>query len=455
MSRPTHQWDTSSVRHMKIEEEVVPLSSSSLQTILIHAQEAERLIQSLQYFDILDVGSSSWMEQHRLFEKLNLQAHQNALSNSDEYILEAFLTFQKIPLLFHDLLVIEAWKDHVYPLLIDDLAEKNSMRVYFILYHEATIVNLLEIFLFYKHFVEAAGETIIELVDYLARKMIRLNHNCVMYRERVSNSIGSGSSYTTTNNNNNTATTSDVQKLAQQLEQRSAKEELNDHYQDIEFRVCVTAVSLARFVVEHGDVLPLSVASRITDTHDYLLLLLPLIEQPPWTRRTKAGKWEKLIDHKWQEVKPIDLLKVTKLEGQPWLALYHLLAKEVFRERYYLHSFRKNQLLRVRKYIHDVLLDQLPFLADVQRYMDELAVTNVPEPSSLQDSVFMLQQVAMMREKLMKNRSWPDIAAKQVKEVFTMTDRTDRDLLAMANLYADDAVEAVLEPEYNISYEGK
>eukprot|EP00981_Chlorochromonas_danica_P005624 scaffold1160_cov174-Ochromonas_danica.AAC.24 len=285
--------------------------------------------------------------------------------------------------------------------------------------------------------------------------MVRLNHNVEVYRERVSDSIGWTSSATKNNTNTATTMTSDVQRLAQQLEQRSAKEELSDHYQDIEFRVCVTAVSLARFVVEHGDVLPLSVASRITDTHDYLLLLLPLIEQPPWTRRTKAGKWEKLIDHKWQAVKPIDLLKVTKLEGQPWLALYHLLAKEVFRERYYLHSFRKNQLLRVRKYIHDVLLDQLPFLADVQRYMDELAVTNVPEPSSLQDSVFMLQQVAMMREKLMKNRSWPEIAARQEKEVFTMTDRTDRDLLAMANLYADDAVEAVLEPEANLSYEDK
>lgn len=57
--------------------------------------------------------------------------------------------------------------------------------------------------------------------------------------------------------------------------------------------------------------------------------------------------------------------------------LYHLLAKEVFRERYHLNSFRKGQLLRVRKYLNEIMLDQLPILADIQRYMDELAITEV------------------------------------------------------------------------------
>ena len=31
------------------------------------------------------------------------------------------------------------------------------------------------------------------------------------------------------------------------------------------------------------------------------------------------------MDHNWKEVAPIDLLKVTKLEGQPWLGLYALI----------------------------------------------------------------------------------------------------------------------------------
>ncbi len=36
---------------------------------------------------------------------------------------------------------------------------------------------------------------------------------------------------------------------------------------------------------------------------DVLMLLVPLIENPPWTRRTSAGKWEKFVNQKWEEVR--------------------------------------------------------------------------------------------------------------------------------------------------------
>ncbi len=202
----------------------------------------------------------------------------------------------------------------------------------------------------------------------------------------------------------------------------------------------MSAVSIARFLCEHADAMPLSVVGRITDTHDILILLIPLIENPPWTRRLENRKWQKLVDFQWTEVQPIDLLKVTKLEGQPWLGVYHLLAKSVFRERYHLNSFRKGQLLRIRKYINEVLLDQLPFLADIQRYMDELAVTDVPDPSSTGGSVFLFQQVAAVREGILKGHKADDfqgVRLYQLEQVFTMTDKSDKDLISMADLYTD------------------
>ena len=141
------------------------------------------------------------------------------------------------------------------------------------------------------------------------------------------------------------------------------QEDLAEYLTDIEFKVCISAVTVSRFVCEHADAMPLSVVSRITDIHDYLIIIIPLIENPPWTRRNAdsgtcvrvfvsfclslslthththththtpmytnlhlhlcpTGAWEKLVDFKWEAVAPIDLLKVTKLEGQPWLALY-------------------------------------------------------------------------------------------------------------------------------------
>jgi hypothetical protein len=177
-----------------------------------------------------------------------------------------------------------------------------------------------------------------------------------------------------------------------------------------------------------------------------MVLVVPLIENPPWTRRVAAtGKWQKMVDHKWTEVKPIDLMKITKLEGQPWLTLYHLLAKSIFRDRYHLNTFRKAQMLRVRKYINDLLLDQLPFLADIQRDMDELAITEVPEPRSVVGGGgsgaggIMFEQVAVLREGIVKGQKWPEVAQHQIQIVFTMTDRTDKDLQKMVEVYSNAA----------------
>lgn len=439
MSRPTHQWDVSGVRHMKIEEE--SSLPSTMFPAIVDYQEAERYVESLQRFELSEVGSSAWMEQHRKLEKLNLQAHQNAMSNSDEFVMEAVLTFDKLGTLIHDLILIEAWKENVYPLLVDDLAGRNNMRLYFVLYHEATLVNLFEVFFYYKHVLEAAGDKMLDMVDYISRKITRLNNASSKFREIDLKKTTYGEA---------SKDPSEAAKaMASALENRSPKEELVQHWWEIEFRVCVTCVSLGRFISEHADVLPLGVRSRITDTHDFLMLIIPLLENPPWTRRVPGvGKWQKLIDLKWQEVKPIDLLKITKLEGQPWIAIYQLLAKDVFRERYALNGYRKGQLLRLRKYLNEVMLDQLPFLADIQRYMDELAVTNVPEPTSMgSDSSFLFQQVAVLTESILKGQDLHAVAIWQKEKVFHMTDRNDPDLLKLAEMYSDDAIEHVMEPE--------
>jgi zinc finger MYND domain-containing protein 10 len=46
----------------------------------------------------------------------------------------------------------------------------------------------------------------------------------------------------------------------------------------------------------------------------------------------------------------------------------------------------------VRRYLNDIMLDQLPVLADVQRFMDELAVAKVPEPTAA-PATLLLEQV--------------------------------------------------------------
>ena len=431
-------WDMRS-QHIPIEDDNGV--SALLSPPVLGVPEAERYVEEMREFSIEEVGSDKWMEQHERMEKLNLQAHHCALSNTDEFILEAILTFDKLTVIIQDLIVTEAWVDMVFPHLVDDVAGKNSMRVYFILYQQATCINLLEVLLYHKHVCESGGELLMELVDYCARKFMRLNGGYDF------------SSYDPiTDGQYNPNNTDNCKEFLENLQKKTPVDDLMGYLSQIEFRLCISAVSVGRFICEHIDALPLSVVTRITDTHDFLVLIVPLIENPPWTRRvaSKTGgmKWKKLIDHKWTDVLPIDLLKLTKLEGQPWLTIFSLLSKTLFRERYNINTFRKEQLLRARKYLNDVLLDQLPILADIQRYMDELAISDASNQggASVGDNLFKFQQVAVYRERVLKGKDWKEIAKAQLTYIFTMTDATDPYLKRMADMYCDEAVEGVLEP---------
>lgn len=63
--------------------------------------------------------------------------------------------------------------------------------------------------------------------------------------------------------------------------------QVRSYLRETDFRVCVTAIALLRFLCEHLDRLPLGVMTRVLDTHDVLIGLVVLVENPPWTKRTE------------------------------------------------------------------------------------------------------------------------------------------------------------------------
>lgn len=38
----------------------------------------------------------SWYQQHETLDRLNIQAHKNAIQTTDEYVMESFVTFEKV-----------------------------------------------------------------------------------------------------------------------------------------------------------------------------------------------------------------------------------------------------------------------------------------------------------------------------------------------------------------------
>ena len=85
--------------------------------------------------------------------------------------------------LVYDLLLTEAWKDKVYPILKPLIAKSSSIRSYMAvrnflmnnqIYHESTLTNILEVFLYHRTATETCEETLVELIDYCYRKFVAI-----------------------------------------------------------------------------------------------------------------------------------------------------------------------------------------------------------------------------------------------------------------------------------------
>eukprot|EP00903_Cladosiphon_okamuranus_P017461 g16083.t1 len=369
---PKSDWSLPNRQGLQIEDENEYAGAASAAPILF-VEEAEHYVEGLREFSMEEIGSSSWFEQYRRLAKLNLQAHQSAMARSDEYVLEALLTFDKLSVVVHELLAIEAWKEpeqqqiplgmlltvgqFVLPALLKTERSdsgKCTMRLYFTLYHEATLTNLLKIAMFHGHICEQAGDLLIELADYCARKMTLL----------ISGRASSKPRRTVSSN---------AREVAKDIEERIAK-------------------------------------------------------QSP----AQEGTWQKFVDFEWKTVAVTDLLQVTKTEGQVWLAMYHLMCEEECRKRYHFNSMRKNNILRARKYLNDVLLDQ---------YMDELTIMEVPEPPSMGTTgSLLMEQIPKVRQSLTRGHDWDDLALKATLSdggVFcAYDDADDPDVKSVAALFA-------------------
>ena len=157
-------------------------------------------------------------------------------------------------------------------------------------------------------------------------------------------------------------------------------EELQEQRDLLRFEVAVKSLSILRYLTDHLSSLPLSIGSRLLNTYDVPVLLASLIENPPWLMEHPAdgGPPMKFMDNSWHEVTPDTVRLLSKIEGQAWIALYQLLLSEDCQRKYELTAYRKNVLLKLRVFLTQVLLDQMPALEGLLRFVEYLAVMEAP-----------------------------------------------------------------------------
>uniref|UniRef100_A0A1A8J3F8 Zinc finger MYND domain-containing protein 10 n=2 Tax=Nothobranchius kuhntae TaxID=321403 RepID=A0A1A8J3F8_NOTKU len=385
-----------------------------METSVILPVEAEGFIQSLETFSVKDLGSSRWFRQHEYIEKLNMQAILNASTMHDEYINELLVSLGKIPVLVHEMILVEVWKQKVFPIMcqLQDFKPKNTFHLYMVIHHEATIINLLETIMFHKDSCEAADDSLLDLVDYCHRKLTLLASEATK-----------GSAVTHDQHN-----------------QISFIEELQMQKAALEFDISLKAVSVLRYITEHAD--SISVINRMLCTHNVPCVLVQLIDSCPWGRCNK-GEVQKYIKGKWQTIPAEDHLKITTLDGQVWLSLYNLLLREECQRKYDFNSFNKSQLLRLRGFLTEVLVDQLPNLVELQRFLAHLAVTEPAPPKK----ELILEQIPKIWSYIAKENAgkWKAIAKYQVKETFSLSDSDLRQQAQrLAQTYNLDVMEGLI-----------
>lgn len=201
---------------------------------------------------------------------------------------------------------------------------------------------------------------------------------------------------------------------------------------------------MIRFIADYMDDLPAPIVHQMIDCNDIPCALVPLLEQKPWLRENREGKTEKWEDMKWQVVENKDLQKLTKIEAQIWLTIYNIFLSSTAGRRYEITHFRKENLLRLRKYMNEVLIDQLPMLTDFHRALEEMALKG--ESSLTQSNAFIVEALPELRTRIMKDKDWKKIAAMQGITFFAKdTKQAKEDMDRMLKLYTDDVYEDFME----------
>ncbi|XP_046950836.1 zinc finger MYND domain-containing protein 10 isoform X3 [Lynx rufus] len=282
--------------------------------------EAAVLVRGLRSFPLREIGSGGWNQQHENLEKLNMQAILDATASQGEPIQELLVTHGKIPMLVEELIAVEMWKQKVFPVLcrLEDFKPQNTFPIYMVVHHEASIINLLETVFFHKEVCESAEDAVLDLIDYCHRKLTLL----------VARSSRGGPPE------------------EEECQSSTPMQELQKQAELMEFEIASKALSVLRYITDCVDSLSLSTLNRMLSTHDLPCLLVELLEHNPWSRR-EGGKLQQFEGGRWQTVAPSEQQKLSKLDGQVWIALYNLLLSHEARARYCFTSFAKGQLLKI------------------------------------------------------------------------------------------------------------
>ncbi|CAF2135604.1 unnamed protein product [Rotaria magnacalcarata] len=392
---------------------------------VLFSTEVDAFVEALESFEVEDIGKSRWHTQHEYIEKLNMQAILDANRNTHEYVREVIVNNDKLPVLISQLITTEIWREKIFRELIAIRFEPRvTFSIYIIFYHEACIVNLLETLMYHEDVSTSCDDQILDLVDYsyrLLTEVIRkLKQEEQRTRQKKSNQIDNTSN-----------------EISESLKELLSQEET------LRFDMAMKILSIIRYICDCLQKLPMSVTSRLLDNFDFILLLVDFIEMKPWEKTINDGTYMRHIEGKWQKISMEDRYIVPKIEGQVWLALYQLLLSPHCLQKYEYTEYNKNRITKLRAHLNEVILDQMPHLIQLQRFLEQLSFMEPPTAKKQ----LVLEQVAELYDRIVRKykNQWRTLAETQAKTVLNPSDSEARQQAARwANTMNFDILETVI-----------
>ncbi|KAG8341193.1 hypothetical protein ERJ75_001187300 [Trypanosoma vivax] len=318
--------------------------------------EVEMLVRQLKPFSVREVGTPEWKEQRVAMERLNMCSHSNAVLKKDDAVKTFLVEHEKLPILIHELLAMEAWRQCVLPHVREQVAQ-HPAALYMYAQYEMILVNLMECIAFHEEVVVALGEDVLELVDYSWRQASRLfaesNVNDIQQKPILNHAATGPSS----------------------LEESLRSVEW--HISQGMYQRALSSLSILWFVIDRLEQLPLAASNCVLIKNDLVLGLTEIMLLQPWLRRG-SGVTQKYISGEFREVSQDDILLVCTPEAHTWFSLHKMLCDPDCRRRYSYTQSKKELILRLRRFLNETIVDQIPALASVQRALEELSFLQPP-----------------------------------------------------------------------------
>jgi zinc finger MYND domain-containing protein 10 len=314
---------------------------------VVQPEEIDLFVQSIKEFDVAEVGGKSWLEAHERMLKLNQQAIVEAAGCREEIVKELLVIQDKLSSLVHEAYCILVWRTKVLPKLLKNVKISATFFIYTVFYHELTVVSLLETVLFHENSCESLGEAVIDLIDYSVHGATQLIGICHAGHHQ--------------------------QKAEEKVDLKPA-EELEQQKNDILFGIGMKCITILSYLSDNIAKLSTSAARRLTQTHDVPCLLSEILSIRPWMRRVKS--FEKFIDGKWKPVEGDEILKVVKIEAQTWFCLRSILFHRETFDNYEINSSRQRELGKCSGLLNEIILDQLPPLAELKQFLCTLQLSS-------------------------------------------------------------------------------